>query len=139
MHHVDHVLDVLVSLRHLLGEPRYIDASSAALTPAWPAIERYPHVHATFLRVLERTLEPPELVVLRGPPAELAEWQKVAQDGYHPHRLSFAIPDSATDLPGVLAERRSARGAVAYVCSGTQCRAPVTAKQALAGALEDRG
>jgi uncharacterized protein YyaL (SSP411 family) len=129
----------LLDLGHLLGEPRYLNASSAALTSAWPAIERYPHVHATFLRVLERTLEPPELVVLRGSPAQLAEWQKMAQDGYRPHRLTFAIPDAATDLPGLLAERRSAGGAVAYVCSGTQCRAPITTKNELATALAGRG
>jgi uncharacterized protein YyaL (SSP411 family) len=129
----------LLDLGHLLGEPRYVDASSAALNAAWPAIERYPHVHATFLRVLERTLEPPELVVVRGPSTELAEWQNVAQEGYHPHRLTFAIPDTATGLPGLLAERRSARGAVAYVCAGTQCRAPITAKHELMAALEDRG
>jgi uncharacterized protein YyaL (SSP411 family) len=63
----------------------------------------------------------------------------MAQDGYRPHRLTFAIPDAATDLPGLLAERRSAGGAVAYVCSGTQCRAPITTKNELATALAGRG
>jgi uncharacterized protein YyaL (SSP411 family) len=125
----------LLDLGHLLGEPRYLDAVAAALTAAWPAIEQHPHAHATFLRVLERTLEPPELVVLRGSPTDLAEWQTVAQDGYHPHRLTVAIPDTTEGLPGLLAERRPARGPVAYVCSGTQCRAPLTAVSELAMAL----
>jgi uncharacterized protein YyaL (SSP411 family) len=129
----------LLDLGHLLGETRYLEAAAAALRAAWPAIERYPHGHATFLRVLERTLEPPELVVLRGPATDLAEWQKVAQDGYHAHRLTFAIPDTANGLPGLLAERRSARGAVAYVCSGTQCRAPITGLDELATALASSG
>jgi uncharacterized protein YyaL (SSP411 family) len=126
----------LLDLGHLLGETRYLDAATAALRAAWPAIERYPNVHGTFLRVLERILEPPELIVLRGPPRELVEWQMVAQSGYHPHRLTFAIPITAGDLPGLLAERRSTRGAVAYLCAGTQCRAPITTAGEFAAALE---
>jgi uncharacterized protein YyaL (SSP411 family) len=125
----------LLELGHLLGEPRYLDAAAAALRAAWPGLERHPHVHATFLRVLERMLEPPELIVLRGPPKELREWQTLAQDGYHPRRLAFAIPNSATDLPSLLAERRGTRGPVAYVCAGTECRAPIARKEELASVL----
>jgi uncharacterized protein YyaL (SSP411 family) len=125
----------LLELGHLLGEPRYLDAAAAALRAVWPGLERYPHVHATFLRVLERELAPPELIVLRGPPKELREWQTLAQDAYHPHRLVFAIPNAAKDLPGVLAERRGTRGAVAYVCTGTECRAPIASKEELTAAL----
>ena len=125
----------LLDLGHLLGESRYLDAADAALRAAWVGLERYPHAHGTFLHVLERTLTPPELVVLRGPPGELAAWLKIAQNGYRPGRLTFAIPADAADLPGLLAERRAARGAVAYVCTGTQCRAPITDKSELAKAL----
>jgi uncharacterized protein YyaL (SSP411 family) len=125
----------LLDLGHLLGETRYLDAAAAALRIAWPAIERYPHGHATFLRVLERTLEPPTLVVLRGPARELVEWQMVAESGYNPHRLAFAIPNTVGDLPGLLAERRSTRSPVAYVCAGTQCRAPITTTNDLAAEL----
>ena len=74
-------------------------------------------------------------VVLRGPPKELREWQTLAQDSYHPRRLAFAIPNAAKDLPGLLADRRSARGTVAYVCTGTECRAPITTKSELATVL----
>jgi uncharacterized protein YyaL (SSP411 family) len=125
----------LLDLGHLLGEPRYLEAAERALRAAWPAVERYPHAHATFLRVLERHLEPPELVVIRGPAAELADWQAIAQEGCRPRRLVFAIPDETADLPGLLAERRSAHGAVAYVCSGMECRAPIESASKLAAAL----
>ena len=125
----------LLDLGHLLGETRYLDAAAAGIDVAWPALLRHPHAHATFLRVLERTLEPPELVVLRGAPSKLGDWQRVAQDGYHPHRLTFAIPNTVKDLPGLLGERRSARGPVAYVCAGMGCRAPITTTKELATAL----
>jgi uncharacterized protein YyaL (SSP411 family) len=125
----------LLELGHLLGEPRYLDAAAAALRAAWPGVEGHPHAHATFLRVLERELAPPELVVLRGPPKELREWQTFVQDGYHPGTLAFAIPNAAKDLPGVLAERRAVRAVVAYVCTGTECRAPITSVSELGAAL----
>jgi hypothetical protein len=126
---------VLTDLGHLLGEPRYLDAAAAALRAAWPSIESYPHAHATFLRVLERHLTPPELVILRGAGTELAAWQTAAQSGYHAHRLVFAIPDDARDLPGLLASRRATPSGVAYVCRGTECQAPLTRLEELQAAL----
>jgi len=126
---------VLADVGHLLGEPRYLDAATATLRAAWPSIERYPHAHATFLRALERQLKPPELVILRGASAELGVWQTAAQTGYHAQRLVFAIPHDAGDLPGLLAARRATSSTVAYVCRGTECRAPVTRLDELTAAL----
>jgi uncharacterized protein len=101
---------------------------------AWHAIERYPEGHATLLAALDGLLTPPELVVVRGAPADLPAWQRVLNVGYHPRRLAFAIPSDA-ELPGLLAER-AARGApVAYVCSGMSCRAPVDSLEALEAAM----
>ena len=53
-------------------------------------------------------------------------WQTVAGRHYRPHRLVFAIPDGAENLPGILAERKVMDGVTAYVCAGHACRAPVT-------------
>jgi uncharacterized protein YyaL (SSP411 family) len=125
----------LADLGHLLGEPRYLGAAEQALHAAWSSIERYPEAHSTFLRVLERQLKPPELVILRGRAADLATWQAVAQSGYRPQRLTFAIPDDAPALPGLLATRSAGTGTVAYVCSGTECRAPIATLSELAAAL----
>jgi uncharacterized protein YyaL (SSP411 family) len=127
----------LSDLGHVLGETRYLDAAGAALEAAWPSLEQYPHAHASFLRVLERQLEPPEIVIVRAPADALAEWQALAQAGYNPSRLTFAIPDAAEDLPGLLGARRPAVGPVAYVCSGTACRAPITRLDELTAALAE--
>ena len=71
---------------------------------------------------------------MRGTPAELAAWRPTLDAGYHPHRLSFAIPNDAR-LPGLLAERAPRSTPVAYVCAGMTCRAPITALAELREAL----
>jgi uncharacterized protein YyaL (SSP411 family) len=115
---------VLIGLGHVLGEQRYLDAAERTVRAALHMVERYPDAHATLLRALEELLAPPKLVVLRGAPEELAPWQRKLASTYEPHRLAFAIPNDAK-LSGLLAERAPRERAVAYVCEGMTCRAPV--------------
>ncbi len=115
---------VLLALGHLLGEQRYLDAAERTVRAALHALESYPDAHATLLRALEELLEPPKLVVLRGTPEELAPWRRKLAEAYEPHRLALAIPNDAR-LSGLLAQRAPRETAVAYVCEGMTCRAPV--------------
>ena len=124
----------LVSLGHLLGEQRYLDAAEQTIRAALHAIDRYPEGHATLLHALDETLTPPQLVVVRGTTSELDAWQPTLNAGYHPHRFAFAIPNDAV-LPGLLAERASRPTPVAYVCEGMTCRAPITSNEELQTAL----
>ncbi len=114
----------LLALGHLLGEQRYLDAAERTVRAALHMLERYPDAHATLLCALEELLAPPKLVVLRGTPEELAPWRAKLGSEYAPHRLAFAIPNDAT-LTGLLAQRLPRERAVAYVCEGMTCRAPV--------------
>jgi uncharacterized protein YyaL (SSP411 family) len=114
----------LLALGHLLGEQRYLDAAERAVRASLHALERYPDAHATLLCALEELLTPPKLVVLRGTAEELAPWPHKLAATYEPHRLAFAIPNGAR-LTGLLAQRASREHAVAYVCEGMTCRAPV--------------
>jgi uncharacterized protein YyaL (SSP411 family) len=114
----------LIALGHLLGEQRYLDAAERTVRSALHAIERQPEAYATLLGALDRLLGPPQVVVVRGSPEEIAHWQPKLHAGYRPRRLAFAIPNDAP-LTGLLAERRPRAKAVAYVCEGMTCRAPV--------------
>jgi uncharacterized protein YyaL (SSP411 family) len=118
---------VLGRLGHLLGETRYLDASENTLQAAWQALQDSPYGHTGLLLALEETLYPVETVVIRGG-RDLPAWQATAGAGYAPRRMVFAIPDNATGLPGLLAERTPAASGdgIAYVCSGTSCQPPVT-------------
>jgi uncharacterized protein YyaL (SSP411 family) len=124
----------LVRLGHLLGEQRYLDAAESTVRAALHSIERYPEGHGTLLQALDELLTPPQLVVVRAPTSELLEWQRALNQGYHPHRLAFVIPNDA-DLPGLLADRTPRATPVAYVCTGMTCRAPVTSLPDLEAAL----
>jgi hypothetical protein len=112
-------------LGHLIGELRYLEAAERTLRSAWPGIMRYPSAANAMLMALDDALTPPEIVVIRGSAAESLAWQKRAARHYAPRRLCVAIPADSRDLPGLLAERRTLATTVAYVCEGSQCRAPV--------------
>lgn len=116
----------LARLGHLIGEPRYLDAAARTVQGAWNAINDLPYAHDSLLSALEEQLYPPELIVLRGPASMVGAWQTRAQQYYAPRRYTIAIPDEARDLPGALAQRVARDSVTAYVCSGTQCSAPIT-------------
>jgi uncharacterized protein YyaL (SSP411 family) len=115
---------VLIGLGHLLGEQRYLDAAERTVRAALHTLASYPDAHATLLRALEVLLQPPTHVVLRVAPEELEPWRRKLAPTYEPHRLAFAIPNDAK-LTGLLAERAPRQRAVAYVCEGMTCRAPI--------------
>jgi len=122
----------LTRLGLLLGETRYLDAAARTLRAAWSPLDRYPHGHAAMLVALEEHLEPPQIVIVRGPAAEAASWRDELAKLYAPRRLTFAIPSDARDLPPALADKKPQDGTVAYVCEGMTCSAPVNGLAALA-------
>ncbi len=117
---------MLLRLGHLVGETRYLTAAERTLRNAWSSLSRAPHAHNALLTAIEEYLEPPQIIVLRGTPDALTEWQARALEHYAPRRLSFAIPNEEQDLSGLLAARVPLGDIAAYVCSGHQCQTPIT-------------
>ena len=99
----------LTRLGLLLGETRYLDAAARTLRAAWAPLQHYPHAHARMLVALEEHLDPPEIVIIRGPRDEAARWRDELAKKYSPTRLVFAIPTDAADLPAALADKRALR------------------------------
>ena len=126
---------VLQRMGHLLGEPRYLAAAERTLQAAWPVLEKYPQGHTTLLLALEETLNPPETVILRGAAATVETWRRDLARVYAPRRLVLAVPADATDLPPALADKPVREVAVAYVCQGSVCSAPLDSFSALAAHL----
>ncbi len=127
---------VLLRLGHLLGETRYIDAAERTLRAAWPALQEYPQAHGTLLQALRAYLAPAKIIVIRGDPDALDDWQRYVSAGYNPGRMSLVISNDEESLPGLLKERVPNGDAVAYVCEGTVCRTPVTSLEDLAATLD---
>ena len=127
----------LARLGHLLGEPRYLKAAERTLQNSWQAMSQMPYVHCALLDALEEYLYPPEIIVMRADKENLAAGLRTCQNGYAARRLCFAIPNDATELPGLLAERKAADDFIAYHCSGTTCQPPVKGLQELKNILSE--
>ena len=121
----------LQRLGHLLGEPRYLAAAERTLRAAWPALERYPVSHVTLVIALEELLQPPEIVILRGEAAAIELWRRELARTFAPRRLVLAIAADAAGLPPALADKAPRGAAVAYICRGSTCSAPVESLSAL--------
>ena len=111
----------LQRLGHLLGETRYLAAAERTLGLYWPHLRQSPGGFATMLRALEEMLTPPEIVILRGPAADMPEW--TAALGARPTRIILALPNGITGLPAALAKPES-EAVNAWRCRGVSCSAP---------------
>jgi uncharacterized protein len=130
---------VLQRLGHLLGEARYLAAAEKTLRTAWPVLEKYPQAHMSLLIALEELLNPPETIILRGEAAAIEAWRRDLARLYAPRRLIIAVPGDARDLPPALEEKPTRGDAVAYVCKGSVCSAPLESFSALTAHLRQAG
>lgn len=125
----------LARLGHLLAETRYLDAAHSTLQAASGAIEHAPSSHCTLLKALQESLQPPELLILRGSAKDLEAWYEATAD-FAPQRLTLAIPSEAGELPAGLADKKApAKGVYAYICQGTHCEPPIADLEVLCARL----
>ena len=124
-------------LGHLIGEPRYVDATERTLRMAWSQMNEHPQAHCSLLDALEEQLYPVEILIIRGATATRPNWHDVAMLNYAPRRLVYAIPADAADLPPGLAAKKPAEGPVAYLCRGPVCGPPIDSVEALVEALRE--
>jgi len=127
---------VLQRMGYLLGETRFLAAAERILRAGWNAVQRHAPSHIALLRALEEHLRPPEIVIVRGSDQGVESWRRELAQRYTPHRLVMIIPDTATDLPAALAEKRACGRTVAYLCRGSVCSAPIDSLGALDHALD---
>ena len=122
---------VLLRMGYLLGETRYLEAAERTLRLAWPALQSYPQAHTSLLLALEELLRPTEIVILRGAESAIDAWRGELMKSFAPRRVVLAIPAGVEDLPPALREKAAQADAIAYVCRGTTCAAPITSLSAL--------
>ncbi len=119
----------LVRLGYLLAEPKYLDAATRTLEFSAQAISQSPIGHTSLLHAFEEQLHPPQIIILCGVEEPLNQWYEACNHGYAPQRMVFAINENEKNLPLAIAEKKykssSSEGVTAYVCSGTQCDAPI--------------
>ena len=116
----------LARLGWLIGETRYLEAAESTIRSGFPSLARSPQAHAAMLTALDEFLDPVQIIVIRGPAAEAAEWLASLARSPSPRRMVLAIPSDASGLPEALASKRPRDVTVAYVCRGPQCSEPIT-------------
>jgi uncharacterized protein YyaL (SSP411 family) len=126
----------LQRLGHITGEPRYLAAAERTLQLFYPDLMQHPHGFASLLIALEEAIEPPRVVVLRGPEAQMREWRRVLDQAYLPATLILALAPGAELLPPPLAKPAAPERVNAWVCQGVTCLAPVNRLEELLGVLK---
>jgi uncharacterized protein YyaL (SSP411 family) len=109
----------LQRLGHMLGDTRYLDAARRTLELFAPQLAQ-PGT-ASLLEALAEALDPPALVVLRGPLPEAQVWRKRLAREWN--GLALALPAGAA-VPPTLAKPATDR-VNAWVCKGVNCLAPI--------------
>jgi uncharacterized protein len=127
---------VLQRIGYLLGETRFLQAAERILRAGWNSLQRHPTSHIALLLALDEYLHPPEVVILRGAQSQIEGWRRELAHTYAPRRMVLAIPDAATSLPAVLAEKSPRGRTVAYLCRGSVCSAPIDSLNDLAQELD---
>ncbi|MBI4989295.1 MAG: thioredoxin domain-containing protein [Rhodocyclales bacterium] len=114
----------LQRLGHLTGDMRFLAAADRTLRLYYPDMERQPGGFASLIMALEEALTPPAIVVLRGPPDQLPDWQGKIAAHYWPWAIALGLPASAGKLPPAL-DKPLKDGVNAWVCSGVKCLEPI--------------
>ena len=115
----------LQRLGHLLGRPEWLRAAEGTLRAGWRGLTQRPQSHVAMLAALEELVHPPQIIILRGAMSAIEAWRGQLARLYAPRRMVLAIPADMQDLPGALADKPAQGPALAYVCSGSVCAAPV--------------
>lgn len=121
---------VLGRLGHLTGETRYLAAAERTLQAFYPAMRASPMGFASTAIALAEHLAPPSVLVLRGEPEALPDWQRQAISTYRPALLCLALRPGLRGLPPSL-DKPVAEAVNAWLCFGVNCLRPFTTWPAL--------
>jgi uncharacterized protein YyaL (SSP411 family) len=114
----------LQRLGHLIGEPRYLATVERTLKLFQPSLQAQASAQVSLTSALDEYLNAPQIIILRGPDKEVAEWQRALQKEYRPDTLVLAVGNEVEGLPATLAKPVSP-AVNAWVCRGVSCLPPV--------------
>ncbi len=110
----------LQKLGHILGEPRYLQATERTLKAFDSSMANNPAACASLCHALAEFLAPPTMVIIRGEARQMGAWRSVLNQTYYPHHLFFYLDENVADLPPML-QRNFTQDVNAWVCKGVVC------------------
>ena len=121
----------LQRLGHITGESRYLDAAERTLQLFYPVLAQHPNGCTGLLLALEEAIEPPRVVVLRGPPEQMRQWRRTLDRAYLPTTVILALAPGTAELPPLLAKPAVSGTVNAWLCQGVTCLPPVDKLESL--------
>jgi uncharacterized protein len=128
----------LQRLGHIVGDVRYLHSAERALRLFYPTMTQQPDGFKSLLFALEEFLDPPSLVVIRGPHSLLEKWRKALAACYRPHTLVFIIPNGLEGLCATL-DKPVTDDVNAWICEDVKCLQPVSQWAELQNICKGRG
>ncbi|MCC6194765.1 MAG: thioredoxin domain-containing protein [Burkholderiales bacterium] len=125
----------LVTLGHLAGERRYLEAAERSVRLFAADIARSPGGYCTLLEAAHALEAPPASVLLVGDPEEAAAWQRTLAKDYRPGVTVIDLAPARDVPPALVKGATPAKGAAAFVCRGTTCLPRIDALDALLAAV----
>jgi hypothetical protein len=110
----------LQRLGHMLGEARYCEAVERSLKAFDSIMLHNPAACPNLLAALDEYLNPPTLVILRGPVPDMAKWRQQLDQYYLPQVICLSLPAMPEALPATLS-RPITQVVNAWVCHGVEC------------------
>ncbi|MCA1978881.1 MAG: thioredoxin domain-containing protein [Thiobacillus sp.] len=119
----------LQRLGHLSGAQRYLDAARRCLEHFSAHWRQQPIAYPTLLAVLDEALDPPRVVLLRGPEDAVSVAAANRARRWRPQDMVLTLPNGIA-LPPAL-DKPGAPVPTAWVCAGNACQPPTTALDTL--------
>jgi uncharacterized protein YyaL (SSP411 family) len=132
----------LQRLAALTGEQRYAGTAERTLELFFPAMRDYPAGFGAMAIALEESLQPPNILVLRGKAAVLEQWKTALAGEYLPDTAVLAIGEGVPGLPASLdkpaAGNPASQPVNGWLCRGVTCLPPISDLVHLKKALKEK-
>ncbi|HEY6095654.1 MAG TPA: thioredoxin domain-containing protein [Gallionellaceae bacterium] len=125
----------LSRLGHLTGESRHMQAADGVLRRYYPLMAQQPDGFASLLMLLQESLRPLPMLVLRGDVEATAPWRAALRETYSARLFGVALPTDDDGLPEPLRKPVSHKP-VAWLCHGAHCLPPITQLEEFRKALQ---
>ncbi|TNF36908.1 MAG: thioredoxin domain-containing protein [Gammaproteobacteria bacterium] len=109
----------------ITGNTDYLKAAENCIKAGAMEFQQHAIVCGSLLHALEEYLDPPTIIIIRGQPTEMKNWQAIINSRYMPNILCYVITSDIEPI-APLHEKTIVASCCAYICEGTHCLPAIT-------------